>query len=52
MTLIETLPAGAAFVSASGGVTPIEGTLSFVAGDLASGHDVTYTIVVRPPVGR
>ena len=48
VTLIETLPAGAAFVSASLGITPIDGTLTFVAGDLASSASVTYTIVVRP----
>ena len=48
VTLTETLPAGAAFLSASGGITPTDGTLTFVAGDLASGESVTYTILVRP----
>ena len=47
-TLTEALPAGAAFVSATGGATPTEGTLTFPLGDLATGASLTFTIVVRP----
>ncbi len=48
VTLTEALPAGAAFISATGGVTPSKGTLNFVLGDLAVGASRTVTIVVRP----
>ena len=52
-TLTEALPAGSAFVSATGGATPAEGTLTFPLGDLATGASLTFTIVVRPrPPGR
>ena len=48
VTVSESLPPGAAFVSAPGGIEPTGGALTFVAGDLASGATATYTIVVRP----
>ena len=47
-TLTETLPAGATFVSATGGVTPSDGKLTFPLGDLANGASLTFTVVVRP----
>jgi uncharacterized repeat protein (TIGR01451 family) len=47
--LADTLPAGASFVSASGGVVPVTGVLTFNIGSLATnGAAVTETIVVRP----
>src|SRR5262249_5291661 len=46
--LTEILPTGAAFVSATGGITPSHGSLTFVPGNSAPGATVTYTIVVRP----
>jgi uncharacterized repeat protein (TIGR01451 family) len=46
--LTETLPAGATFVSATGGVTPSDGKLTFPLSDLATGADLTFTVVVRP----
>jgi uncharacterized repeat protein (TIGR01451 family) len=46
-TLTDTLPAGVTFVSATGGVTPVNGTLTFTSlSPLASGAMATYTIVV------
>jgi uncharacterized repeat protein (TIGR01451 family)/CSLREA domain-containing protein len=45
--LIDTLPANASFVSATGGVTPVNGVLTFNLGNLASGTQApTITIVV------
>jgi uncharacterized repeat protein (TIGR01451 family) len=46
--LTETLPAGATFVSATGGVTPSDGKLTFPLSDLATGAGLTFTVVVRP----
>jgi uncharacterized repeat protein (TIGR01451 family) len=48
VTLTDTLPTGATFVSATGGVTPAGGVLTFAIGSLASGASDTVTIVVRP----
>jgi uncharacterized repeat protein (TIGR01451 family) len=49
VTLTDTLPAGVTFVSATGGVTPVNGVLTFNIGSLAAGAPgVTKTIVVRP----
>ena len=48
VTLIELLPAGAAFVTATGGATPVDGTLRFPLGDLATGASRTFAIIVRP----
>ncbi len=39
------------FVSATGGVTPAQGTVSFDIGSLAEGAAVTETITVTPTVG-
>ena len=52
VTLTESLPPGAAFVSASGGVTPIDGTLTFVAGDLAVRRKRDLHDRGPAPVGR
>ena len=48
VTLLETLPAAATFVSATGGVTPSDGKLTFPLGDMATGSSLTFSIVVRP----
>jgi uncharacterized repeat protein (TIGR01451 family) len=47
VTLTETLDPGASFVSATGGVTPVGGVLTFGPGTLADGGNATVTIVVR-----
>jgi virginiamycin B lyase len=47
-TLIDTLPAGVTFVSATGGVTPVGGVLTFNIGNLAAGASASFTIVVTP----
>ena len=47
-TLTDTLPAGVTFVSATGGVTPGGGILTFDLGTLAGGDQATVTIVVTP----
>jgi uncharacterized repeat protein (TIGR01451 family) len=46
--ITDTLPAGVTFVSATGGVTPNEGVLTFNLGNLASGANTTVMIVVTP----
>jgi uncharacterized repeat protein (TIGR01451 family) len=46
--LTDTLPAGVSFVSASGGVAPGNGALTFDVGNLAAGANFTVTIVVTP----
>jgi uncharacterized repeat protein (TIGR01451 family) len=46
VTLTDTLPSGATFVSATGGVTPLHGILNFPIGNLVAGADVNVTIVV------
>ena len=48
VTLTDTLPSGAAFVSATGGAKPTGGVLTFTLGDLAAGADSKVTIVVTP----
>ncbi len=48
MTLTDTLPPGADFVSATAGATPTRGVLTFTLGDLAAGADSKVTIVVTP----
>jgi uncharacterized repeat protein (TIGR01451 family) len=48
VTLTDTLPAGATFVSASGGVLPVGGVLTFPIGNLAPGASLGFTIVVSP----
>jgi virginiamycin B lyase len=46
--LIDTLPAGVSFVSATGGVAPANGALTFDLGNLAAGANLTVAIVVTP----
>ncbi len=46
--LVHTLPANIVFVSATGGVLPVSGTLTFNLGSIASGVFRTLTILVRP----
>jgi uncharacterized repeat protein (TIGR01451 family) len=46
VTLTETLPVGAAFFSATGGVTPVNGVLTFAIGDLAAGATASFTVVI------
>jgi uncharacterized repeat protein (TIGR01451 family) len=48
VTLVDTLPSGATFVSATGGVTPVNGVLTFAIGNLAAGARTSFTIVVTP----
>jgi uncharacterized repeat protein (TIGR01451 family) len=45
--LVVTPPAGAAFVSATGGVAPVGGTLTFDLGTLANQASVTVSVTVR-----
>jgi uncharacterized repeat protein (TIGR01451 family) len=51
VTLTDTLPSGVTFVSATGGVSPVNGVLTFPIGDLAVGATSTVIIVVTPSVG-
>ncbi len=46
--LVFTPPAGATFVSATGGVTPSGGTLTFPIATLAVGASTSFVVVVRP----
>jgi uncharacterized repeat protein (TIGR01451 family) len=48
VTLVDTPPAGATFVSATGGVMPAGGVLTFNLGTLASGATATVSVVVQP----
>jgi uncharacterized repeat protein (TIGR01451 family) len=48
--LTQTLPPGTTFVSATGGVSPVNGELTFQLGSLAPGV-TTITVVVRPIPG-
>ncbi len=51
VTVVDTLPEGVTFVSASEGCTPpADGTVTCTVGDLASGNVATITIVVTPDV--
>jgi uncharacterized repeat protein (TIGR01451 family) len=50
VTLVDTLPSGVRFVSATGGVMPVDGVLTFAIGNLAAGADVRFTVVVAPTV--
>ncbi len=45
--LVVTPPSGAAFISATGGVAPAGGTLTFVIGTLASGGSATIDVIVQ-----
>ncbi|WZO96430.1 hypothetical protein EP7_003423 [Isosphaeraceae bacterium EP7] len=48
VTLVDTLPAGVDFISATGGAVPDEGVLTFRLGNLARGAARTLTIAVLP----
>jgi uncharacterized repeat protein (TIGR01451 family) len=48
--LIDVLPAGVTFVSATGGVTPVNGALTIPLGNLAAGASTSVSIVVTPTV--
>jgi uncharacterized repeat protein (TIGR01451 family) len=48
VSLTDTLPAGVKFVSATGGITPFNGVLTFALGSLAPGASTSVTIVVNP----
>ncbi len=47
MLLVVTLPPGATFVSATGGVAPAGGPLTFNLGTLASGATATVNVIVQ-----
>jgi virginiamycin B lyase len=46
--LVDTLPSGVTFVSATGGAKPVNGVLTFAIGNLAAGAHTNFTIVVTP----
>jgi virginiamycin B lyase len=46
VTLSNILPSGVTFVSATGGVTPVQGELDFSIGSLAAGASASFTIMV------
>jgi virginiamycin B lyase len=46
VTLADTLPTGVRFVSATGGVAPVGGVLTFNIGDLAAGASAHFKVVV------
>jgi uncharacterized repeat protein (TIGR01451 family) len=48
VTLTDPLPAGVKFVSATGGITPVNGVVTFSLGSLAAGASTSVTIVVTP----
>jgi uncharacterized repeat protein (TIGR01451 family) len=48
VTLTDTLPAHVTFVSATGGVTPVQGVLKLDLGIIPIGGSATATFVVRP----
>jgi uncharacterized repeat protein (TIGR01451 family) len=48
VALVDTLPAGVTFVSATDGVQPVNGVLTFAIGNLAAGGTARFTIVVTP----
>jgi uncharacterized repeat protein (TIGR01451 family) len=47
-TAIDTLPSGVTFISATGGIQPVNGVLTFAVGTLASGGSASLTVVVQP----
>jgi uncharacterized repeat protein (TIGR01451 family) len=51
VTLTDQLPAGATFVSATGGVTPSNGALAFDLGTLGAGAEATVSVIVVPEAG-
>jgi uncharacterized repeat protein (TIGR01451 family) len=50
VTVVDTLPAGVTFVSASAGCTELDGVVTCVVGALAMGDDAQITIVVTADV--
>ena len=46
--LTDRLPKGVTFVSATGGVTPSDGVLTFDLGTLGGGAEATVSVVVVP----
>jgi uncharacterized repeat protein (TIGR01451 family) len=48
VTLTDSLPSGVTFVSATGGVMPVNGVLTFALGSLAAGASRTVTVVITP----
>ena len=46
VTLTDTLPSGVMFVSATGGIKPVNGVLTVALGNLAAGASTTVSIVV------
>jgi uncharacterized repeat protein (TIGR01451 family) len=48
VTVTDTLPSSVTFVSATGGVAPVEGALNFSIGNLAPGASTSASIVVTP----
>ena len=47
ITITDTVPAGTVFLSADGGVTPVDGTLTWVVENVAAGAEVTVSFRVR-----
>jgi virginiamycin B lyase len=48
VVLTDTLPPGVTFVSATGGVTPVNGVLTIPIGDLAAGARVQFAVAFTP----
>ena len=48
VSLTDTLPSGVTFVSATGGIAPVNGVLTFALGSLDAKADASVTIVVTP----
>jgi parallel beta-helix repeat protein len=48
VTLTDTLPSGVTFISATGGVTPVNNVLTFNLGTIAASAKSSVTIVVQP----
>jgi uncharacterized repeat protein (TIGR01451 family) len=46
VAVTDTLPAGTTFVSATGGVKPVRGALTFPVDDLAPGNSASFTVIV------
>jgi virginiamycin B lyase len=46
--LTDTLPAGVSFISASGGVAPVNGVVTFTIGTLAAGSSASFAVIVTP----
>jgi uncharacterized repeat protein (TIGR01451 family) len=48
VTLTDTLPSGVKFISATGGISPVGGVLTFALGNVAAGASTTVTVVASP----